>query len=251
MSSKKLTGVENKDVSDKNVLKSFEDQEKITIKNPVENVIKKKDNGLKLKNDKKNLKGNESFDNVFINEKKEKNVLDVKSSRISESDNKVRRRVGRPLSDTYGRKVTIHKTNNYRYLSLQHKKVVNGRELYCHFHLGRLDENNEFIPSINYILSPAEFRNNLIFPGSVKMNIVENMKEGWYSNVFTTSKVSDVIKPNVTVNNDNVILPVKKKAGIKEMIRKEEKEKIIEVEKERNKGKNKILEKEKELEFIK
>ena len=37
--------MENKDVSDKNVLKSFEDQEKITIKNPVENVIKKKDKG--------------------------------------------------------------------------------------------------------------------------------------------------------------------------------------------------------------
>ena len=249
MSSKKLTGVKNKNISDKNVLKSFEDKEKITTKDFEENVIKGKVKDLKIKNEKKNLKGNEKLDNVFVNEKKVGKELDNENLKTSETNNKVRRRVGRPLSETYGRKVTIHKTNNYRYLSLQHKKVVNGRELYCHFHLGRLDENNEFIPSINYILSPAEFRNNLIFPGTVKMNIVNNMKEGWYSNVFSTTKISDVIKSNSMVSNDNVILPVKKKASIKEKIRKEEKEKIIEVENEKNKSKNKVLEK--ELEFVK
>lgn len=249
MSSKKLTGVKNKNISDKNVLKSFEDKEKITTKDFEENVIKGKVKDLKIKNEKKNLKGNENLDNVFVNEKKVGKELDNENLKTSETNNKVRRRVGRPLSETYGRKVTIHKTNNYRYLSLQHKKVVNGRELYCHFHLGRLDENNEFIPSINYILSPAEFRNNLIFPGTVKMNIVNNMKEGWYSNVFSTTKISDVIKSNAMVSNDNVILPVKKKVSIKEKIRKEEKEKIIEVENEKNKSKNKVLEK--ELEFVK
>lgn len=247
MSSKKLTGVKNKNISDKNVLKSFEDKEKITTKDFEENVIKGKVKDLKNKNEKKNLKGNENLDNVFVNEKKVGKELDNENLKTSETNNKVRRRVGRPLSETYGRKVTIHKTNNYRYLSLQHKKVVNGRELYCHFHLGRLDENNEFIPSINYILSPAEFRNNLIFPGTVKMNIVNNMKEGWYSNVFSTTKISDVIKSNAMVSNDNVILPVKKKVSIKEKIRKEEKEKIIEVENEKNKSKNKVLEKELEL----
>ena len=248
MSSKKLKVEKNKNISNKNVDKSFEDKEKITIKNSEENVIKKKENSSKSKNEKKNLKSNKSFDDVFINEKTVKKDFKNENSRVNELS-KVRRRVGRPLSETYGRKVTIHKTNNYRYLSLQHKKVVNGRELYCHFHLGRLDENNEFIPSINYILSPAEFRNNLIFPVSVKMNILENMKEGWYSNVFTTSEVSEVIKPNVMVNNDNVILPVKKKVSVREKVRKEEKERVIEVENERNK--KKVLAKEKELEFVK
>jgi len=249
MSSKKLTEVKKDSASNKNALKSFEDKEKITIKDCEENVIECKVKDLKIKPQKENLKSNDNFDNVYIIEKNVKKDLDNKNLKSSEENNKVKRRVGRPLSETYGRKVTIHKTNNYRYLSLQHKKVVNGKELYCHFHLGRLDENNEFIPSINYILSPAEFRNNLIFPGIVKMNIVENMKEGWYSNVFATTKISEVVKPNVVINNDNVILPVKKKTTIKEKIRKEEKERVIEVETERNK--KKVLEKEKELEFVK
>lgn len=248
MSSKELNELKIKSTSNKNVLKSFENEEKFTIKNCDKNVIIKKGNVLKLKNEKKKLKGNDSLDNVCVNEIKEKTVSNNNNSNVGVL-NSVRRRVGRPLSETYGRKVTVHKTNNYRYLSLQHKKVVNGKELYCHFHLGRLDDNDEFIPSINYILSSTEFRDNLIFPDFVKMNIVDNMKEGWYSNAFATHKIANTVKSNVIANNGNVILPVKKKVAIQEKIRKEETEKIIEFEK--NKSKNKVLEKEKELEFVK
>ena len=258
MSSKDLKEINIKNLNDENKLKSFEDKEKININDDEQNIIKSKIKSSKSKSEKK-MNNNGKQYNIVVDEKKNKDEITNEETNCKE-----KKRVGRPLSDTYGRKVTIHKTNNYRYLSLQHKKVVNGKELYCHFHLGRLDENNEFIPSINYILSPAEFRNNLIFPGSVKMNIVDNMKEGWSSNMLfstqttTVSKINDnIIKPKVVAGDDNVILPVKKKVSTKEKIRKEEKEKIIEVELEKNKSKNKILEKEKikekekELEFVK
>ena len=248
MSSKELKDIKVKKLSEENKLKSFEDKEKNSIDDDNKNIIKSRSKSLKNKNEKKEINGNKNCYNILVDEKKTKE--DIIENKVN---NKEKKRVGRPLSDTYGKKVTIHKTNNYRYLSLQHKKIVNGRELYCHFHLGRLDENNEFIPSINYILSPAEFRNNLIFPGSVKMNIVDNMKQGWSSNMFSKTNVDNVVTNNAFANNENVILPVKKKVSIKEKIKIEEREteKIIEVEKEKNKAKNKVLEKEKELEFVK
>lgn len=124
-----------------------------------------------------------------MNDFKDKNVGVVRNS--SEGDGKdvtffkieQKRRVGRPLTPNSGFNVTIHKTSNkYRYLSIQRKKNVHGKYIFCHYHLGVLNDKNEFVPSNKYIFSPLEFRKRLVFPKEVKMNVVEDLERRYNEN---------------------------------------------------------------------
>lgn len=105
-------------------------------------------------------------------------------------------RVGRPVSKNSGFNVTVHKTSKYKYLSIQRKKNVNGKIIFCHYHIGGLNENNEFIPSKNYIFSPKEFKEKLVFPKEVKMNVLENLEDIIVKNTLkqkTTAKQKEPV----------------------------------------------------------
>lgn len=125
---------------------------------------------------------------VKIDSKVKKCEIDNKSTEINEEDTTFfkipqKRRVGRPLTANSGFNVTIHKTSNkYRYLSIQRKKNVHGKNIFCHYHLGVLNKQNEFIPSNKYIFSPLSFRKKLIFPKEVKMNVVEDLERMYNEN---------------------------------------------------------------------
>lgn len=140
--------------------------------------------------------------------KKNKSDLKVKNVEITDSSSgegenditffkiEQKRRVGRPLTPNSGFNVTIHKTSNkYRYLSIQRKKNVRGKYIFCHYHIGVLNEKNEFVPSNKYIFSSPEFRKRLVFPKEVKMNVVEdlerryNANRSFYDNVVEKEKI--------------------------------------------------------------
>lgn len=98
---------------------------------------------------------------------------------------KPKSKAGRRAKSVSGFNVTIHKTNNkYRYLTIQRKRNVNGNLIYCHWHLGRLDDKNEFLPSRNYIYSTHEFKRSLTFPKCVKMNVLEKLERDFIENRY-------------------------------------------------------------------
>ena len=101
---------------------------------------------------------------------------------IDDKKNQQKKKVGRPASKNSGYIVTVHKTGSYSYLSVQRKKNHNGRRYYCHFHLGPLNEDNEFVPGKNYLFASAEFKRNLIFPKFVKMNVLKELNSIYIKN---------------------------------------------------------------------
>ena len=101
--------------------------------------------------------------------------------KITQKDEKcevVKDRRGRPLSEFSGRKACIHESSGYKYLSLQLKSLSKeGNTIYCHYHLGKVDEYNVFHPFINYVYLPQELKDSLIIPPHVNMQLAQELEE--------------------------------------------------------------------------
>ena len=146
-----------------------------------------KDEKLKINNQTNNIKS-------LFNDGEKNKIEEVKPEKSTNYDSiledgtsfyriKPKSKAGRRAKSVSGLNVTIHKTNNkYRYLTIQRKRNVNGNLMYCHWHLGRLNDENEFLPSRNYIYSTHEFKRSLTFPKGVKMNVLEKLERDFIEN---------------------------------------------------------------------
>ena len=74
-------------------------------------------------------------------------------------------------------RVSIHLNNGYRYASTQPYQIDpdTGKKSYHHIHWGRVDENNKFIPSKNYLVAPIAERSKLIFPEDWDLSEVKKL----------------------------------------------------------------------------
>lgn len=161
--------------------------------------------------EKNNVIGENSEDEIPTSNKKEdKNIKETgielnktkqngQTSKLLEEKQSqpVKRRPGRPTSENSGYKVKIHKTSFYSYLSVQRKREHNGKKYYCHYHLGPLNDNNEFVPGRNYLFAPAEFKEKLIFPKGVKMNKLEELNAIYLENKAIINRIKDKEKIKV------------------------------------------------------
>ena len=136
---------------------------------------------VKIGNEKEKKDNNDDIS--FFEVKPRKKQIETKQeTQKAENKDTKKRKVGRPASENSGRIVTVHKTGQYSYLSVQQKKIHNGKMYYCHYHLGPLNEKNEFIPGRNYIFASADFKSGLIFPKFVKMNKLNELNEIYIKN---------------------------------------------------------------------
>lgn len=160
-------------------------------------------------NKKKDVENDYKEDNDDISffevKPRKKTIKNKQETQKAENKDTRKKKVGRPISENSGKIVTVHKTGQYSYLSVQQKKVHNGKRYYCHYHLGPLNERNEFIPGRNYIFASAEFKKGLIFPKFVKMNKLAELNE--------------IYIKNQTILND---ITAKEKEKVKEKVKEKE-----------------------------
>ena len=74
--------------------------------------------------------------------------------------------MGRRVNPASMYRVSIHKTNGYRYASTQPSVFdeVSGKKVHYHVHWGVVDDNLKFYPGKNYFYADIEERSKLIFP---------------------------------------------------------------------------------------
>ncbi len=74
--------------------------------------------------------------------------------------------MGRRVNPASMYRVSIHKTNGYRYASTQPSVFdeVSGKNVHYHVHWGVVDDNLKFYPGKNYFYADIEERSKLIFP---------------------------------------------------------------------------------------
>lgn len=74
--------------------------------------------------------------------------------------------MGRKVNPASMYRVSIHKTNGYRYASTQPSVFDenSGKNVHYHVHWGVVDDNLKFYPGKNYFYADIEERSKLIFP---------------------------------------------------------------------------------------